>query len=274
MKTTVTPDWLRKHLSSKRIVVLDARSRTAYSKSHIPGSRLADLFHYFVPGTDAKNLALFHRDLESRLSRIGIKADETPIVYESGFGMRAARVAWMLEYAGVKSPLMLEGGIHAWKTQGFPLEKRRRVVAPSRFKIHPNSKVLATADFVNALSRSSPRHVLDVRSVGEYDGSEKRDCCSRSGRVPGATWIEWTRFLDKSGRFLDRKSITRLLGSKGIAPSSSIAIYCHRGARAASTFYALRSIGYNNARNYVGSWHEWSSKRGLPVERGEESSRP
>jgi thiosulfate/3-mercaptopyruvate sulfurtransferase len=268
VKTTVTPRWLRHHLSSKRIVVLDARSRSAYSKLHISGSRLADLFHYFVPGTDRKNLALFHQDLQSKLRRLGVNGHETPIIYETGFGMRAARVAWMLEYSGVKSPMMLEGGFQAWEAEGYPVEKRRRTVVPSEFEIHPNSKVLATADFVNVLSRSRTSHVLDVRSSGEYEGSEKRDCCSRSGRVPGASWIEWTRFLGKKGKFLDQQSIRDQLRSVGIVRDSPVAIYCHRGARAASAFYALRSIGYTNARNYVGSWHEWSSKRSLPTERG------
>lgn len=267
MKTTVTPAWLRKHLSSRKIVILDTRSRNAYSKSHIPGSRLADLFHYFVPGTDRKNLTVFHRDLQVKLRRIGIKSDETPIVYETGFGMRAARVAWMLDYAGVTNALMLEGGFRAWKEEGYPIEKARRSIVPSKFEIHPNSRVLATADFVSALSRSRPSHVLDVRSSGEYTGSEKRDCCPRLGRVPGASWIEWTKFLDKNGRFLSPRLIRNQLRSVGIDHNSPVAIYCHRGARAASAFYALRSIGYTNVRNYVGSWHEWSAKRNLPTER-------
>ena len=268
VKTTVTPAWLRKHLSSKKIIILDARSRSGYSKSHIPGSSLADLFHYFVPGTDRRNLATFHNDLQFKLRRIGIEGSETPIVYETGFGMRAARVAWMLEYAGARNPLMLEGGFRAWQAEGYPVEKARRTIVPSEFEIRPNSRVLATADYVNALSRSRQTHVLDVRSRGEYDGSEKRDCCSRSGRVPGATWIEWTKFLDENERFLSPGLIKNQLRSVGIDRNDPVAIYCHRGARAASAFYALRSIGYNNARNYVGSWHEWSAKRNLPTERG------
>ena len=257
---------MKQHLASKNVVVLDARSRNAYSRGHIPGARNADLFHYFVPGTDAKNLRVFQHDLESKLGRLGLRGDEKTVVYESGFGMRAARVAWMVEYAGIQSPLMLEGGFRAWRDSNYPVEKKRRVVVRTKFKAHPDPSVLATANNVRSLSMSRTGLVLDVRSREEYDGSEKRECCPRSGRVPGSVWFEWTNFLNERGGFRNRRSIEKQLRSKGLRPGSEIAVYCHRGARAAVAFYALRSMGYNRARNYVGSWHEWSSKKNLPVE--------
>jgi thiosulfate/3-mercaptopyruvate sulfurtransferase len=182
--------------------------------------------------------------------------------------MRAARVAWLLEYAGMKAPLMLEGGFRAWKDSKYPVEQRGRVTVPAIFKAHPDPDVLSTASHVRSLSASPTAFVLDVRSKGEYDGSENRECCTRSGRVPGAVWFEWTNFLSGKGGFQSRRSISRQLRSMGLRPSSDIAVYCHRGARAAAAFYALRSMGYKRARNYVGSWHEWSSKKNLPTERG------
>ena len=182
--------------------------------------------------------------------------------------MRAARVAWLLEYAGMRTPLMLEGGCRAWKDSKYPIEKRGRVTVPTIFKAHPDPAVLATASHVRSLSASPTAFVLDVRTKGEYDGSESRACCPRSGRVPRAVWFEWTNFLSGNGGFQSHRSISRQLRSMGLRPSSDIAVYCHRGARAAAAFYALRSMGYNRARNYVGSWHEWSSKKNLPTERG------
>jgi len=180
--------------------------------------------------------------------------------------MRAARVAWMLEYAGIQSPLMLEGGFRAWQDSNYPVEKKRRAVVQTKFKANPDPSVLATVGNVRSLSTSRTGLVLDVRSRGEYDGSEKRECCPRSGRIPGSVWFEWTNFLDERGGFQNRRSIEKQLRSKGLRPGSDIVVYCHRGARAAAAFYALRSMGYNKARNYVGSWHEWSSKKNLPAE--------
>jgi len=182
--------------------------------------------------------------------------------------MRAARVAWMLEYAGMKSPLMLEGGFRAWHDSKYPIEKKRRVAVPIGFKVHPNRPILAKASYVRSLSTSPTGLVLDVRTRGEYEGSEKRECCPRPGRVPGAVWFEWTNFLNGKAGFQSRQSIGKELRSISLSPSSDIAVYCHRGARAAAAFYALRSMGYRRARNYVGSWHEWSSKKNLPAEIG------
>ena len=186
--------------------------------------------------------------------------------------MRAARVAWLLEYAGMRTPLMLEGGFRVWKDSKYPVEKRGRATVPTNFKAHPDPAVLSTASHVRSLSASPTAFVLDVRSKGEYDGSENRECCPRSGRVPGAVWFEWTNFLSGKGGFQSRQSIRKQLGSMGVRPTSDIAVYCHRGARAAAAFYALRSMGYNRARNYVGSWHEWSSKKNLPTEHGQAKS--
>ena len=272
LKATVNPGWLKQHLASKSVVILDARSVNAYYRAHIPGARNADFFHYFVPGTDRKNLTAFHRDLESKLGRLGLRGDERAVVYESGFGMRAARVAWMIEYAGMKSPLMLEGGFRAWQNSKYPVEMKRRAAVRSDFKAHPNGAVLATAGLVRSLSASPTGVVLDVRSRGEYEGSEKRECCPRSGRIPGAVWFEWTNFLNGKEGFQSSRSIRKQLRSIGLGPRSDIAVYCHRGARAAAALYALRSIGYTRARNYVGSWHEWSSKRRLPNELGKSMS--
>lgn len=186
--------------------------------------------------------------------------------------MRAARVAWLLEYAGMRTPLMLEDGFRAWKDSKYPVEKRVRVTVPTIFNAHPDPAVLATASYVRSLSIAPNGVVLDVRSRGEYDGSENRECCPRSGRVPGAVWFEWTNFLSGKGGFRSRQSISKQLRSMGLHPSSDIAVYCHRGARAAAAFYALRSMGYSRARNYVGSWHEWSSKKNLPTELGQAKS--
>ncbi len=252
------------HRSSKNLSILDARSRAAYRRSHIPGAIHADLFHYFVPGTDRKGLQKFQNDLARKLGNMGLTGKETMVVYESGFGMRAARVGWMLEYAGAGNVLLLEGGFKAWRKSHYPIQNR--IVEPELkiFQVKPASRLLATADEVR-----SPRSalVLDVRSEGEFTGKEGRDCDERRGRIPRARWFEWTNFLYDGERFKTRSEIADALREKGLSRDKVVVTYCHRGARAAAAFYALRSLGYRNVKNYIGSWHEWSARKNLPVER-------
>ncbi len=176
----------------------------------------------------------------------------------------------MLEYAGSSRVFLLEGGFEAWRRSGFPLEKKPRKPETKTFQIRPVSKLLATADHI-ASSKSGV--VLDVRSEGEFTGKENRDCDERYGSIPDARWLEWTTFMHDGERFAKRSEIARVLKQNGLSEDAEVVTYCHRGARAAAAFYALRSPGYQNVKNYVGSWHEWSARGNLPVERGDGSSR-
>jgi thiosulfate/3-mercaptopyruvate sulfurtransferase len=244
--------------------VLDARSKASYRQSHILGARHADLFHYFVPGTDKKGLKQFQEDLASELGALGLSGLETAVVYESRFGMRAARIAWMLQYAGLSKVFLLEGGFQAWKRASYSVEKSQPIFQDKKFEVRPNSKILASAEETARLKRGI---VLDVRSLGEYEGSEVRDCDTRRGRVPGASWLEWTEFINHGRGFRKDRRISGVLKEKGLHKNQEIVTYCHRGARAAAAYYALRALGYNNVKNYIGSWHEWSTRKELRIEK-------
>ncbi len=176
----------------------------------------------------------------------------------------------MLEYAGSRRVFLLEGGFKDWNKSGFPVEARSRRPAIRTFHLRPASRILATADHVAA---SKPDIILDVRSQGEFAGTEKRDCDERYGRIRGAEWLEWTNFLHDGERLRNRSEMASLLKEQSLAKNKEIVTYCHRGARAAAAFYALRSLGFENVRNYIGSWHEWSARKKLPVEPGSHSRR-
>jgi thiosulfate/3-mercaptopyruvate sulfurtransferase len=90
--------------------------------------------------------------------------------------------------------------------------------------------------------------------------------------VPGSVWVHWSEFLEH-GRFKSGEAIRALLQSRGIREDDELAPYCHRGARSANTYWALRLAGYPQVRNYIGSWHEWSARSELPLERGHRQNR-
>ena len=179
--------------------------------------------------------------------------------------MRAARVGWMLEYAGIRRVFLLEGGFQAWHKSHLPTEKELVKSNPQAFHVQPVSTILATAEEIRS-GRSSI--VLDVRTGGEFTGKEGRECDKRRGRIPHARWLEWDNFIHDGKRFKTRSEIGSVLKEKGLTKNRSVVVtYCHRGARAAAAYYALRSLGFGNVRNYVGSWHEWSARKNLPAER-------
>jgi len=198
------------------------------------------------------------------LGNLGLTGKETIVIYESGFGMRAARVGWMLDYAGAHKVFLLEGGFQAWRKSHFPTENRLLEPEAKIFRIRPMSRVLATADEIRS---DRLAQILDVRSEGEFSGKEGRECDKRRGRIPRARWLEWTYFLQDGKRFKTRAEIASALKEKGLNKNRPVITYCHRGARAAAAYYALRSLGYGKVRNYVGSWHEWSARKSLPVEK-------
>ena len=99
--------------------------------------------------------------------------------------------------------------------------------------------------------------VLDVRTAHEYDGSAGHPCDPRQGHIPGARNVDISRLMD-----LDPSEIAAELS---IEAGGEVVAYCHSGARSAIAAQMLRALGYE-ARNYVGSWHEWSRHDGLPIE--------
>ena len=171
----------------------------------------------------------------------------------------------MLEYGGIRKVFLLEGGFQAWRKSHFPTEKQLAKPSHQEFKVRPVSTILASADQIRSGKSSI---VLDVRTEGEYTGKEGRECDKRRGRIPRARWLEWNTFIQDGKRFKTSSEIASVLKEKGLSKNRSVVVtYCHRGARAAAAYYALRSLGFANVRNYVGSWHEWSARKNLRVEK-------
>jgi thiosulfate/3-mercaptopyruvate sulfurtransferase len=99
--------------------------------------------------------------------------------------------------------------------------------------------------------------ILDVRSTGEYEGTRGNACDPRQGHIPGARHLDVARLFDMSP--------AEVKDELGLEDGAELVAYCHSGSRSATAAQILRSLGYD-ARNYVGSWHEWSRHDELPIE--------
>lgn len=129
---------------------------------------------------------------------------------------------------------------------------------PPPFKATPDLDLLATRFDVHTAIDDENTVIVDVRRASEYRGEEKR--ARRAGTIPGAVHIFWRDHIGAKGAFRPAEEIRQLYASKGVTPGKTIIPVCHGGYRSASTFLALKSLGYPRVRNYVSSWGEWGNR--------------
>jgi thiosulfate/3-mercaptopyruvate sulfurtransferase len=250
-----------------RALLLDTRPRADFLRGHIPGALPYSTYDLFVPDTTLDGMKTFATNMAMQFGFASGSLEHPVVVYDDHTGMRAARELWILEYLGHPQVRMLHGGYRQWLAGGgIPVTGDDvTTTRPKRLQPKVASGTFASADEVARRAGSETLFILDVRDDLEWAGKDDTQCCALRGHIPKALHLEWTNFLE-GGRFKSREAILELLTQRGIDPNGDIVTYCHRGARSASAYYALRLAGCSGARNFIGSWHEWSA-RGLPVER-------
>ncbi len=252
----VDADWLREHLDE--VVVGDVRGPNAHMRGHIPGSRPLVLGSP-PPGADESSVLEVAKEVALRLRRHGITGEETLVLVDRGDGVGAMPAAQMAELAGHPRVAILLGGIAGWPgelaTGPVELEPVREA------SLQPNAKAFPTRQELAARLDDPSLLVLDVRRVEEYTGKSGNACDPRQGHIPGARRLQVDELFGADGMPKPAEEIRALVGD-----AQEIVAYCHSGSRSAIATLALRSAGYD-ARNYAGSWHEWSRHPELPLER-------
>ncbi len=257
-------DQLKANLDNPKLALMDLRPPEAYATSHIPGARSFDIFGISLIDTRPQALEAFLWIIEHLIQARGVNADSTVVVYDEIAGMRSARLFWFLEYFGHNDVHILNGGFNAWTAAGLPTTRDAIVPKTGNFKMKKRPELLATAeDVLNRLS-SSDSAIVDTRSEGEYTGQVVRS--ARGGAIPGAVHLEWTQNLDEHGFFKSSEALEKMYQDRNIRRDQEVIPYCQGGYRAAHTYLALRLIGFNRVRNYLGSWGEWGNRLDLPIE--------
>src|SRR5579863_3449956 len=178
--------WLSEHRTDPSVVLIDTRPAKDFWAGHLRGARHFDPFPFHHTDTSERGLAEFGAQLEWIFSALGISGRETVVFYENESGMRAARGAWALEYAGHRKARMLDGGL---KAAGEKLTAKVDKFAPTDFKLKPRKEVLAS--YTHLLERIGQREVqiFDVRSDAEYYSERIR--ARHGGAIPGAIHQDW-----------------------------------------------------------------------------------
>jgi len=255
----VDADWLAAHLGDDDLVVGDVRGPNAHTRGHIPGSRPLVLGSP-PPGADEATVAELAKEVGLRLRRHGITGRERLVLVDRGDGVGAMPAAQMAELAGHPRVAILLGGLAAWPgelAQG-PVE-----LEPVReAELEPDARALPTRQELAARLDDPSLTILDVRREEEYTGRRGSPCDPRQGHIPGARRVQVDELFAPGGSVLPAERVRELVGAP---EGAEVVAYCHSGSRSALATLALRSAGYE-ARNYAGSWHEWSRHDELPLE--------
>ena len=244
-----------------KIIIIDARSFSEYKIGHVPGAVNIDLFQLHWFDTTKRGIRDFNRQSRLLLSNIGIRKKSNVVFYDNVSGISAARGVWLLLYFSHEKVCMLDGGFEKWTREKFPIEVKSNQLRNARFRGEPNSKVIAVANEVNKSISNKNVTIVDARSREEYVGSDVR--ATRRGHIPSAVNIDWIRNIEKDV-FKSKQKLSKIYSK--IPKNSHVITYCQGGYRAAHAFVALKILGYEKVKMYLGSWGEWGNTFDLPVE--------
>jgi len=270
----VETEWLEEHVDDPRIRIVEVDEDTmAYDKGHIRNALAwnwsEDLHHAlnrdFIDG----------RGLSVLLQQAGVGPDTTVVLYGGNNNWFAAYAYWLLKHLGFDNVKLLNGGRKKWELESRELVQDVSVFPKASIEVAggPRKELRALRDEVlAAIGRTA---FVDVRSPEEYRGEKlapdhlPQEQAQVPGHIPGAKNITWLKAANEDGTFKSADELRALYQGEGIDGSTDTIAYCRIGERSSHTWFVLTELlGYPNVKNYDGSWTEYGSLVGVPVEKG------
>jgi thiosulfate/3-mercaptopyruvate sulfurtransferase len=269
----VDTDWAQAHLDDPNVRFVEVDVDTnAYAEGHLKG---AVAWNWTSQLSDGLRRDIVSREeLAKLLSESGIGPDTTIVLYGDNNNWFAAWAYWQLKLFGVEDVKILDGGRKYWLAQELPTTTEVETYAPTGID-------LSAPDFTNRAFRDDVLSqveaggaLVDVRSPAEFNGellapaALPQEGAQRPGHVPGAANIPWSAAVNDDGRFKSAEELTELYASKGITADKDVIAYCRIGERSSHTWFVLHELlGFQRVRNYDGSWTEYGSLVGVPIEK-------
>ena len=268
----VTTDWLAEHLGDEGLVVGEVdENPDLYDEGHIPG---AIKLHWREDLQDPVERDLVEKDaFEQLMGSRGISNETTIVLYGDKNNWFAAYAYWYLKIYGHQDVRILDGGRQKWIDESRELTTDEPQASPASYSARDRDETIrARRDAVReTIGRDA---LVDVRSPQEYSGEliaapgYEQEGAQRAGHIPTAQSIPWAQAVKDDGTFKSADELRELYGAKGITPDRSVTAYCRIGERSAHTWFVLRELlGYEDVRNYDGSWTEWGNLIDVPIEK-------
>jgi thiosulfate/3-mercaptopyruvate sulfurtransferase len=269
----VDADWARAHLDDPTVRFVEVDVDTAaYDQSHLPGAIAWNWTSQLADG--------IRRDIASRedfsklLSDSGIGANTTIVLYGDNNNWFAAWAYWQLKLFGHRDVRILNGGRKFWLDNGLPLSTDVPSYAATGYQLpEPDFALRAFQGDILPRLGASDFALVDVRSPAEFNGEViappgMTETAQRAGHIPGASSIPWAQTVREDGTFKPREELENLYEAKGVTPDKDVIAYCRIGERSSHSWFVLHELlGYQRVRNYDGSWTEWGSMVGMPIEK-------
>ena len=270
----VDTQWVTDHLRKAGIVLAEVDVDTsAYDSGHIEGS-LGWNWQTDLQNTVTREL-LTSDEVADLLGRSGISNDTTIVLYGDNNNWFAAWAFWFLRMYGHQDVKLMNGGRVKWVAEGRPITNDAPSPAAVSYSASgADTSLRALRDTVLAAASAGGTQLVDVRSPAEYSGeviapeNMPQEGAQRSGHIPGAASIPWLTTINDDGTFKSADELTGIYESKGIDGGTDVITYCRIGERSAHTWFALTQLlGFDNVSNYDGSWTEYGSLVGAPIEK-------
>ncbi len=268
----VSVDWVAEHLDDPDVVVVEIdEDVTAYDLGHIPGAVRLDWTRDLQDQTrrDLVDKAGF----EGLMAERGITRDHTVVMYGGNNNWFAAYAYWVFTIYGHADIKLMDGGRKKWELQARPLTEDLPSRAPTSYEAsEPDWSLRALRDEVLASIGSS--NLIDVRSPDEFTGRLlapahlPQEQSQRAGHIPTAVNVPWSRASHDDGTFRSDDELRSIYTGAGVVEGRPTITYCRIGERSAYTWFVLRELlGFDDVKNYDGSWTEYGSLVGVPVAR-------
>ena len=269
----VSTDWAQNNLDTPHIVFVEVDEDTsAYETGHIPGAVKLDwrtdlqdpIVRDFVDAQQFSKL----------LSERGISRDDTVVLYGGNNNWFAAYAYWYFKLYGHKSVTLLDGGRKKWELDGRPLSTDSVSRQATSYRADaPDNSIRAFRDEV--IVAIGVKNLVDVRSPDEFSGKIlapahlPQEQSQRPGHIPGAINVPWSRAANEDGTFKSDEELSALYAAAGLDGHKETIAYCRIGERSSHTWFVLSELlGHENVKNYDGSWTEYGSLVGAPIELG------
>ena len=269
----VETDWVEQNGDSSDVAILEVdEDTTAYEKGHIPNAISIDWANDLHDHPRREFIS--REQLAKLLGEKGVSADQTIVLYSGNNNWFAAYAYWLFKYRGVEDVKLLNGGRKKWELESRLLTQDEPNRSATTFEIGPEKPEIRILRDEVLQRAGSPNAWVDVRSPEEFRGELiapphlPQEQAQVPGHIPHASNITWSKAVNEDGTFKSVDELRELYAAEGITSDKEVVTYCRIGERSSHSWFVLKELlGFENVRNYDGSWTEYGSLVGVGIER-------